>query len=31
MAVIEITDIAQPGAGLFYHLTDAQLRSKQER
>ena len=30
MAVIEITDIAQPGAGLFYHLTDAQLRSKQE-
>lgn len=30
MRVVELTDIAQPGAGLFYHLTDAQLRSRQE-
>lgn len=30
MRVIELKDFTQPGAGLFYHLTDAQLRSKQE-
>ena len=30
MPVIEIQDIAAPEAGLFYHLTDAQLRSRQE-
>ena len=30
MRIIELTDLAAPGAGLFYHLTDAQLRSKQE-
>ena len=30
MHPIELTDINTPGAGLFYHLTDAQLRSRQE-
>ena len=30
MPIIEITDIAAPEAGLFYHLTDPQLRSKQQ-
>lgn len=30
MPIIEIQDLAAPEAGLFYHLTDAQLRSKQE-
>ena len=30
MQIIELTDFSQPGSGLFYHLTDAQLRSKQE-
>lgn len=30
MPVIEINDISAPGPGLFYHLTDAQLRSRQE-
>ena len=30
MAIIELQDLNAPGAGLFYHLTDAQLRSKQE-
>lgn len=30
MPLIELTDLSAPGAGLFYHLTDAQLRSRQE-
>ena len=30
MAVIELNDLSAPGPGLFYHLTDAQLRSRQE-
>ena len=30
MPVIELTSLDQPGAGLFYHLTDPQLRSRQE-
>ena len=30
MPVIEIKSLAGPGDGLFYHLTDAQLRSRQE-
>ena len=30
MPVITIQDLAAPGLGLYYHLTDAQLRSKQE-
>lgn len=30
MQIIEITDWTAPGPGLFYHLTDAQLRSRQE-
>ncbi|MBQ9265197.1 MAG: RNA methyltransferase [Clostridia bacterium] len=30
MPIIELTDLSAPGAGLFYHLTDAQLRSRQE-
>ena len=30
MQAIELNDFSTPGAGLFYHLTDAQLRSKQE-
>ncbi len=30
MNIIEITDLTAPGAGLFYHLTDPQLRSRQE-
>ena len=30
MAVIEIGNITEEGAGLFYHLTDPQLRSRQE-
>lgn len=30
MRAIELSDLAVPGAGLFYHLTDAQLRSRQE-
>ena len=30
MQVIELKSLDQPGAGLFYHLTDPQLRSKQE-
>ena len=30
MPIIELEDLTQPGAGLFYHLTDAQLRSRQE-
>lgn len=30
MPIIEITDFSDPRAGLFYHLTDAQLRSRQE-
>ncbi|MBR1585637.1 MAG: RNA methyltransferase [Clostridia bacterium] len=30
MRLMELTDLQGPGPGLFYHLTDAQLRSKQE-
>ena len=30
MRLIELTSIASEGEGLFYHLTDAQLRSRQE-
>lgn len=30
MAIIELTDLSGPGPGLFYHLTDAQLRSRQD-
>ena len=30
MPVIELSSLAQPGSGLYYHLTDAQLRSRQE-
>ncbi|MBQ9198110.1 MAG: RNA methyltransferase [Clostridia bacterium] len=30
MPILELTDFSQPGPGLFYHLTDAQLRSRQE-
>lgn len=30
MQIIEITDWAHPGDGMFYHLTDPQLRSRQE-
>ena len=30
MPILEITDLAASGAGLYYHLTDAQLRSRQE-
>ena len=30
MPVIELAGLAGPGAGLFYHLTDAQLRSRQD-
>lgn len=30
MSVIELKEIFGPGTGLFYHLTDAQLRSRQE-
>ena len=29
MKIMELQDIKAPGAGLFYHLTDAQLRSRQ--
>ncbi len=31
MPVVELTSLDQPGAGLFYHLTDPQLRSRQEK
>ena len=30
MRLIELKSIASEGEGLFYHLTDAQLRSRQE-
>lgn len=30
MAIQELTDLTSPGPGLYYHLTDAQLRSRQE-
>ncbi len=30
MPIIEIQDISAPEAGLFYHLTDPQLRSRQQ-
>ena len=30
MSIIEIQDISAPEAGLFYHLTDPQLRSRQQ-
>ena len=30
MPIIELNDLSSPGAGLFYHLTDHQLRSRQE-
>ena len=30
MQIIELDRLDAPGAGLFYHLTDAQLRSRQE-
>ena len=30
MGIVELKEIAGEGPGLFYHLTDAQLRSKQE-
>lgn len=29
MPIIELSSLRQPGEGLFYHLTDAQLRSRQ--
>ena len=30
MGIVELKEIAGEGPGMFYHLTDAQLRSKQE-
>lgn len=30
MQIVELKDLSGPGPGLFYHLTDAQLRSRQE-
>lgn len=30
MSIIELQDLTAPGAGLFYHLTDAQLVSRQQ-
>ena len=30
MRLLELKELAAPGPGLFYHLTDAQLRSRQE-
>ena len=30
MPVITLRDLSAPGAGMYYHLTDAQLRSRQE-
>ena len=30
MPIIELTDLSSSGTGLFYHLTDAQLRSRQK-